>query len=166
MLPAASNLSMARLISRYVILTATLALAAVPSLFPLRAQAPTTTEIIPVSEVRAGMKGYAYTIFAGAQVEKFDLEVIGVMPNFLGPQQSIILVQLTGTKVEHTGVVAGMSGSPVYIEGKLAGALSLKLGVFTKEPIGGVTPIEDIIHPQPQSSAQNVPSDAPSLQLP
>src|SRR5271170_6593536 len=156
MLPAASNLSMARLISRYVILTATLALAAVPSLFPLRAQAPTTTEIIPVSEVRAGMKGYAYTIFAGDQVEKFDLEVIGVMPNFLGPQQSIILVQLTGTKVEHTGVVAGMSGSPVYIEGKLAGALSLKLGVFTKEPIGGVTPIEDVMRPQPQDNAPSI----------
>ena len=57
----------------------------------------------------------------GDQVEKFDLEVIGIMPNFLGPQQTIILVQLKGPKVEHTGVVAGMSGSPVYFEGKLAG---------------------------------------------
>ena len=74
------------------------------------------------------MQGYAYTIFAGDQVEKFDLEVLGVMPNFLGPKQSIILVELKGPKVEHTGVVAGMSGSPVYLEGKLAGALSLKLG--------------------------------------
>src|SRR5262249_25897247 len=79
------------------------------------------------------------------QVEKFDLEVIGVMPNFMGPKQSIILVQLKGPKVEHTGVVAGMSGSPVYIDGKLAGALSLKLGVFTKEPIAGVTPIADVL---------------------
>lgn len=95
--------------------------------------------------MRAGMQGYAYTIFAGDQVEKFDLEVIGVMPNFLGPKQSIILVQLKGPKVEHTGVVAGMSGSPVYIEGKLAGALSLKLGIFTKEPIAGVTPIADVL---------------------
>ena len=91
------------------------------------------------------MQGYAYTIFAGDQVEKFDLEVIGVMPNFLGPKQSIILVQLKGQRVERTGVVAGMSGSPVYIEGKLAGALSLKLGVFTKEPIAGVTPIADVL---------------------
>jgi hypothetical protein len=91
------------------------------------------------------MQGYAYTIFAGDQVEKFDLEVIGVMPNFLGPKQSIILVQLKGPKVEHTGVVAGMSGSPVYLEGKLAGALSLKLGIFTKEPIAGVTPIADVL---------------------
>ena len=96
------------------------------------------------------MQGYAYTVFAGDQVEKFDLVVIGVMPNFLGPKQSIILVELKGPKVEHTGVVAGMSGSPVYLAGKLAGALSLKLGIFTKEAIAGVTPIEDILHPPEQ----------------
>jgi hypothetical protein len=112
-----------------------------------------SNEILPLSQVRPGMQGYAYTIFAGDQVEKFDLEVIGVMPNFLGPQQSIILVQLKGEKVEHTGVVAGMSGSPVYLDGKLAGALSLKLGVFTKEAIGGVTPIEDILHPAGPNNA-------------
>ena len=103
------------------------------------------------------MQGYAYTIFAGDQVEKFELEVIGVMPNFLGPRQSIILVQLKGPKVERTGVVAGMSGSPVYLDGKLAGALSLKLGIFTKDPIAGVTPIEDVIRPPVQSNAQQFP---------
>jgi hypothetical protein len=103
------------------------------------------------------MQGYAYTIFAGDQIEKFDLEVIGVMPNFLGPQQSIILVQLKGQKVERTGVVAGMSGSPVYLEGKLAGALSLKLGIFTKDPIAGVTPIADVVRPPAQSGAQQFP---------
>ena len=102
---------------------------------------------MPLADVRPGMQGYAYTIFAGDQIEKFDLVVIGVLDNFLGPRQSIILVQLKGEKVEHTGVVAGMSGSPVYLEGKLAGALSLKLGVFTKEPIGGVTPIRDVMDP-------------------
>src|SRR6267143_145216 len=102
-------------------------------------------EIFPLSQVKPGMKGEALTIFAGDQVEKFDLVVIGVMPNFLGPKQSIILVQLLGPKVEHTGVVAGMSGSPVYLEGKLAGALSLKLGIFTKEPLAGVTPIENML---------------------
>ena len=106
---------------------------------------PALNETLPIEQVRPGMQGYAYTIFAGDQVEKFDLEVIGVMPNFLGPKQSIILVQLKGPKVEHTGVVAGMSGSPVYIDGKLAGALSLKLGIFTKEPIAGVTPIADVL---------------------
>src|SRR5947207_13890217 len=100
------------------------------------------------------MEGYAYTIFAGDQIEKFDLEVIGVLDNFLGPKQSIILVQLKGPKVEHTGVVAGMSGSPVYLDGKLAGALSLKLGIFTKEPIAGVTPIQDVLHPPPSAIAE------------
>jgi hypothetical protein len=112
-----------------------------------------SNEILPLAQVQPGMQGYAYTVFTGDQVEKFDLVVLGVMPNFLGPKQSIILVELKGAKVEHTGVVAGMSGSPVYLEGKLAGALSLKLGVFTKEAIAGVTPIEDILHPPAQSAA-------------
>jgi hypothetical protein len=102
-------------------------------------------EIFPLSQVQPGMKGEGYTIFAGDQIEKFDLVVIGVMPNFLAPKESIILVQLLGPKVEHTGVVAGMSGSPIYIDGKLVGALSLKLGQFSKEPLAGVTPIENIL---------------------
>ena len=127
-------------------------------LIPPLLAAQESGEIIPVSQVRVGMQGYAYTIFAGDQVEKFDLEVLGVMPNFLGPKQSIILVQLKGPKVEHTGVVAGMSGSPVYLEGKLAGALSLKLGIFTKEAIAGVTPIEDVLHPPAEiMTAQSAP---------
>jgi SpoIVB peptidase S55 len=130
-------------------------------LLPIAAAAQ-SNEILPLDQVRAGMQGYAYTIFAGDQVEKFDLEVIGVMPNFLGPRQSIILVQLKGAKVERTGVVAGMSGSPVYLDGKLAGALSLKLGIFTKDPIAGVTPIEDVMHPPAQTSA---PSAAATQQF-
>jgi SpoIVB peptidase S55 len=159
MLSARRNLSMTRKLFRFLMLSVLLFAtgpAIAPSFLGVRAQAPTSTEILPLSEVRPGMQGYAYTIFAGDQVEKFDLEVIGIMPNFLGPRQTIILVQLKGPKVEHTGVVAGMSGSPVYFEGKLAGALSLKLGVFTKEPIGGVTPIEDVIHPPAQMSSENV----------
>jgi SpoIVB peptidase S55 len=101
--------------------------------------------ILPLDQVKPGMKGVAYTIFAGDTIEPFDLEVIGILPNLMGPKQSIILVQLHGDKAEHTGVVAGMSGSPVYIDGKLVGALSLKFGVFVKEPLAGVTPIEDIL---------------------
>src|SRR5271170_6575979 len=120
---------------------------------PLLAPSQDSKQIIPLEQIHAGMQGYSYTIFAGDQVEKFDLEVLGIMPNFLGPQQSIILVELKGPKVEHTGVVAGMSGSPVYFDGKLAGALSLKLGIFTKEAIAGVTPIEDVIHPPAQDNA-------------
>src|SRR5712672_681955 len=123
---------------RTLLLSVLFALAA-PALFAA------DPEIFPLSQVKPGMKGEALTIFAGDQIEKFDLVVIGVMPNFLGPKESIILVQLLGPKVEHTGVVAGMSGSPVYFEGKLAGALSLKLGAFAKEPIAGITPIENML---------------------
>src|SRR5216684_3434542 len=145
---------------------ALLAFAAAMCLAPRFVRAQQTTEILPLSQVRAGMQGYAYTIFAGDQVEKFDLEVIGVLDNFLGPKQSIILVQLKGPKVEHTGVVAGMSGSPVYLDGKLAGALSLKLGVFTKEPIAGVTPIQDVLNPPSQPAAATAQAATQQLGLP
>src|SRR5579864_2619622 len=147
---------------------ALLAFFAALSLIPGILEAQHPPETLPLSQVRPGMQGYAYTIFAGDQIEKFDLEVIGVLDNFLGPKQSIILVQLKGPKVEHTGVVAGMSGSPVYLDGKLAGALSLKLGIFTKEPIAGVTPIQDVLNPPPSTTAEapmqpfGVPSEAPS----
>jgi hypothetical protein len=132
-----------------VLLVCGLAVAAAP---------PDSAEIMPVSQVRAGMHGYAYTILAGDQIEKFDLEVLGVLPNFLGPKQSIILVQLKGPKVEYTGVANGMSGSPVYIEGKLAGAISLRLAAFQKEAIAGVTPIEDVLQPPAENAtAQATP---------
>jgi hypothetical protein len=136
--------------SRCFLFLGLIAFAATLCLGPGIAVAQESNEILPLNQVRAGMQGYAYTIFAGDQVEKFNLEVIGVLDNFLGPKQSIILVQLKGPKVEHTGVVAGMSGSPVYLDGKLAGALSLKLGIFTKEPIAGVTPIQDVLNPPSQ----------------
>lgn len=134
-------------------------------LVPLHSAAQQSPEIIPLSQVRAGMQGYAYTIFAGDQVEKFDLEVLGILDNFLGPRQSIILVQLKGPKVEHTGVVAGMSGSPVYLDGKLAGALSLKLGIFTKEAIAGVTPIQDVLN-APMPSAPSTQAATQPFELP
>jgi hypothetical protein len=114
---------------------------AVPVIRAADDQAP----ILPLDQVKPGMTGVAYTIFAGDKIEPFNVEVIGILPNLMGPKQSIILVQLHGEKAEHTGVVAGMSGSPVYVDGKLMGALSLKFGVFVKEPLAGVTPIEDIL---------------------
>src|ERR1700691_1339757 len=104
-----------------------------------------TSTTFPLDQVHPGLKGMAYTIFSGDEVEKVDLVVIGVLHDAIGPKQDVILVQLLGEKAEHTGVVAGMSGSPVYFDGKLAGALSLKLGTFTKEAIGGVTPIENML---------------------
>jgi hypothetical protein len=111
---------------------------------PRIAHATDDPATFPVSDVKPGQKGVVYTIFEGDQVEKVDLEVIGVLHNAVGPKLDIILVRLLGDKVQQTGVVAGMSGSPVYFDGKLAGALSLKLGNFTKEAIGGVTPIADM----------------------
>src|ERR1700680_3524348 len=144
------------------ILLRAFSLALLVVIFPVLSLAQ-SNEILPLDQVRAGMQGYAFTIFAGDQVERFDLEVIGVMPNFLGPRQSIILVQLKGPKVERTGVVAGMSGSPVYLDGKLAGALSLRLGIFTKDPIAGVTPIEDVMRPPAQT---NAPSSVAALHFP
>jgi hypothetical protein len=122
-----------------------LLLAACVLIFSFPIHADDAPAIFPLKDVKAGMKGVVYTIFTGDEIEKVDLVVLGVVENALGPKQDIILVQLLGEKAEHTGVVAGMSGSPVYFDGKLAGALSLKLGAFTKEAIGGVTPISNML---------------------
>ena len=104
-----------------------------------------TSEIITVSQIHPGMRGVAYTVFEGIKPEPMDVEVLGVLKNMNGPKGDIILIRLHGPKVEYTGVVAGMSGSPVYLEGKLAGALAFRIGEFSKEPIAGVTPIADML---------------------
>jgi hypothetical protein len=121
---------------------------------PLRAA--DNPPIFPLSDVKPGLKGEMYTIFSGDQIQKTDLEVIGVLHNAVGPKLDVILVRLLGDQVQQTGVVAGMSGSPVYFDGKLAGALALKLGTFTKEAIGGVTPIQDMLEIE-QSRATGSP---------
>jgi hypothetical protein len=102
-------------------------------------------QIIPVSQIHAGMHGVAYTVFQGVKPESMEVEVLGVLHNVNGPKGDVILVRLHGQKVEYTGVVAGMSGSPVYLDGKLAGALAFRIGEFSKEPIAGVTPIADML---------------------
>jgi len=109
------------------------------------AQSPKPFETVPVDEIHAGMRGVAYTVFQGVKPEPMDVEVLGVMKNVNGPKGDIILIRLHGTKAEYTGVVAGMSGSPVYIDGKLAGALAFRIGEFSKEPIAGVTPISEML---------------------
>jgi len=101
--------------------------------------------IIPVNQIHAGMRGVAYTVFEGVKPEAMEVEVLGVLHNVNGPKGDVILVRLHGQKVEYTGVVAGMSGSPVYLDGKLAGALAFRIGEFSKEPIAGVTPIADML---------------------
>jgi SpoIVB peptidase S55 len=101
--------------------------------------------IMTVDEVRTGMKGVAYTVFQGTKPEPMGVEVLGVLRNLNGPKGDLILVRLQGEKAEYTGVVAGMSGSPVYIDGKMVGALSYRIGSFAKEPIAGVTPISQML---------------------
>lgn len=107
--------------------------------------AQTSQPTIPVDQIHAGMRGVAYTVFEGVKPEAMDVEVLGILHNVNGPKGDIILVRLHGQKVEYTGVVAGMSGSPVYFDGKLAGALAFRIGEFSKEPIAGVTPIADML---------------------
>jgi hypothetical protein len=116
-------------------------------LFSLAGAAQTSKVIatIPVSEIHAGMRGTAYTVFEGTKPEPMEVEVLGVLKNVNGPKGDVILVRLHGTKAEYTGVVAGMSGSPVYLDGKLAGALAFRIGEFSKEPIAGVTPIGEML---------------------
>ena len=111
----------------------------------IQAQAPKPVETIPVSEIHAGMHGVAYTVFQGTKPESMGVEVLGILKNANGPKGDIILVRLSGEKAEYTGVVAGMSGSPVYLNGKLAGALAFRIGEFSKEPIAGVTPIAEML---------------------
>jgi len=107
--------------------------------------APAVTKFFPLSEVKRGMKGVAYTVFEGVNPEPMQVEILGVLKDALGPGQDMILARLHGDKPEYTGVVAGMSGSPVYIDGRLVGALSYRIGQFSKEPIAGITPIESML---------------------
>jgi hypothetical protein len=102
-------------------------------------------QTLPVDQIKVGMRGVAYTVFEGVKPEPMDVEVLGVLRDVNGPKGDIILVRLHGQKVEYTGVVAGMSGSPVYIDGKLVGALAFRIGSFSKEAIAGVTPIADML---------------------
>ena len=111
----------------------------------LTAQSSKSVQTIPVDQIHAGMQGIAYTVFEGVKPEAMGVEVLGVMHNVNGPKGDVILVRLKGEKAQYTGVVAGMSGSPVYIDGKLAGALAFRIGEFSKEPIAGVTPIGDML---------------------
>jgi SpoIVB peptidase S55 len=91
------------------------------------------------------MHGVGRTIFNGNRIEEFQVEILGVLDNF-GPKESLILARLSGGPLEHTGVMQGMSGSPVYIEGKLAGAVAMAFP-FAKDPIAGIRPIEEMVRP-------------------
>ncbi len=97
-----------------------------------------------IDEVRPGMVGVGRTVFDGVHVEEFKAHIIGVLENVIGTHRNLILAKLEGGPLANTGVIAGMSGSPVYVDGKLIGAVSYALGSFSKEPIAGITPIAEM----------------------
>src|SRR5262245_38890057 len=102
------------------------------------------TEFFPIDQVKPGMRAIGYTVFSGAEPKKFDLEILGVLKGFPNPQQNAVLSRLLGDELNHTGVFQGMSGSPVYIDGKLLGAVAFGYQ-FAKDPIAGITPIQHMI---------------------
>ena len=120
---------------------------------------PSTAGIFPLSEVHRGLHGTAWTVFEGTAPEPMGVDVLGVLRNAAGPGEDIILVRLTGAKAEYSGVVAGMSGSPVYIDNKLVGALAFRIGQFSKEPIAGITPIERMLQVRDLPPTASSPSD-------
>lgn len=102
------------------------------------------TQFFPLSEIKEGMKGTARTVFRGTEPEEFQVEIIGIVPGFNFPKQDMIVARLSGANAERTSVFAGMSGSPVYIDGKLVGAIAYSFP-FSKEPICGITPIAQML---------------------
>lgn len=141
-------------------LFASFALAAVP----LAGQGPAT---LAVSDIRAGMKGYGRTVFQGGKIERFEFEVLGVQRN-AAPGRSRIMVRASGGPLKETGILAGMSGSPCYIDGKLIGALSTGI-VFEKEAIGGITPIAEMLDQLrdiPETPPSRTPLILPKLEPP
>jgi len=105
--------------------------------------AQATTPIMPLSQIKPGMKGQGKSVFSGNKIESFDVEIIGLLEN-VQPKKNWILARLSGQGLENTGVVAGMSGSPVYIDGKLIGSVAFSYA-FAKEAIAGITPIEEML---------------------
>src|SRR5712671_7693955 len=128
----------------------------------LRADTPQ----MPISEIRPGMVGIGRTVFAGTQVEEFQAHILGVIENVIGTQRNLILARLEGGPLAQTGVIAGMSGSPVYIDGRLIGAVSYSIGAFPKEPIAGITPIAEMIEATSETGTRRGTAAQARLELP
>jgi hypothetical protein len=125
---------------KYLVLAALAALTTLLAATRPAAQAPT----MPVEEVRPGMIGVGRTVFHGSTIEEFTVHILGVLKNVVGPRRDLILARLEGGPLASTGVIAGMSGSPVYVDGRMIGAVSYSIGQFSKEPIAGITPIAEM----------------------
>ena len=117
----------------------------VPAVFALATALAAQPGFFPLQDVKPGMRGTGRTVFSGSQVDEFQVEILGVLDN-VGPKESLILARLSGGPLEHTGVMAGMSGSPVYIDGRLVGAVAMAFP-FAKDPIAGIRPIQDMMRP-------------------
>ena len=102
------------------------------------------SETMPVTEIKPGMIGVGRTVFEGAELGEFKVEILGVLRNIQGPKRDLILARLEGGPLARTGVAAGMSGSPVYIDGRLIGAVGYSIGSFPTEAIAGITPIDEM----------------------
>lgn len=121
-------------------------------------------EHFPVDELKPGMEGIGRTVFEGDRLDDFKVHILGVLRNVIGPRRNLILARLEGGPLAKTGVIAGMSGSPVYIDGRLVGAVSYSLGQFATEPIAGITPIDEMVEateasgPRRQTARVNIPT--------
>ena len=129
----------------------------VPAALALATVLSAQTALFPLKDLKAGMHGTGRTVFNGNKIEDFQVEILGVLDN-IGPKESLILARLSGGPLEHTGVMQGMSGSPVYIDGKLVGAVAMAFP-FAKDPIAGIRPIEAMLR---TSTAATPPSPAPA----
>ena len=127
---------------------------------------PAATTSFPVDELKPGMVGVGRTVFQGDELQDFKVHILGVLRNVIGTRRNLILARLEGGPLAETGVIAGMSGSPVYIDGRLVGAVSYSLGQFSKEPIAGITPIDEMIEATSTQAAPRRPAARIALQMP
>jgi len=118
-----------------------------------------------VDEVRPGMVGVGRTVFQGDRVEEFKVQILGVLHDVAAPRRDMVLARLEGGPLAQTGVIAGMSGSPVYVDGRLLGAVAFSLGQFSKEPIAGITPIAEMIETA-DPEARRGPAEKTRISLP
>src|SRR5215467_12624255 len=142
------------MMNRFTPILSVLLLALLSGIAMAQAPQPKAPAIFPLEDLRPGMKGIARTVSSGSEAEEFGVEILGVLPGFPGPRQSAIIARLSGSNADHTGVFAGMSGSPVYIDGKIVGAIAFSFP-FSKEPIAGITPIKQMIDLFNKGSEEN-----------
>lgn len=132
------------------------------TVFGQQPQPNANAQFFPVEQVKPGMRAVGYTVFNGSEPKKFELEILGVLTGFPNPGQNAVLSKLLGEELNHTGVFQGMSGSPVYIDGKLVGAVAFGYQ-FAKDPIAGITPIKEMLAVFEQKQNEKKPDQPRSV---